>query len=179
MFLSSLLIILLLFKRDVKLKNVLLDSNGNAKICDFGGCKRMTEDRLSKNKTGTPGYRSPESLNSFRLDYSLDYWSFGICVYKMLTGEHPFDKDEDVTNGNYLMPDPNEKMKVKNIEIDKNACDFVSKLLVKNLEERLIAKELIKNDPFFSEIDWIRLEKGQIEPPIKPDLVIIHLALII
>jgi len=154
-----------------------LDSNGNSKICDFGGCRRMTEDGLAKNKTGTAQFRSPESLNSFLLDYSLDYWSFGVCVYLMLTGEYPFDKDEDVENENCKMPDPNDKIKAKTNEIDQNACDFVSKLLVKNLQERLISKELIKNDPFFSEIDWIKLEKGQIEPPIKPDLVIIHLEL--
>jgi serine/threonine protein kinase len=95
----------------------------------------------------------------------------------MLTGEYPFDKDEDVENVNCKMPDPNDKIKAKTNEIDQNACDFVSKLLVKNLQERLISKELIKNDPFFSEIDWIKLEKGQIEPPIKPDLVIIYLEL--
>jgi len=44
--------------------------------------------------------------------------------------------------------------------------------LIKNIQERLISKDAIKNDSFFSEIDWNRLEKGQIEPPIKPDLVI-------
>jgi len=36
---------------------------------------------------------------------------------------------------------------------------------------------MIKNDPFFSEIDWKKLQRGQIKPPIKPDLVIIHLEL--
>ena len=149
-----------------------MDSNGNAKICDFGGCKRMTNDGLVKNITGTSLYRSPESLTSFVLDYSLDYWSFGICVYQMLTGEYPFDKDEDVEDLNYQMPDPNQKIKVENNELDKKACDFVSKLLIKNIQERLILKDVIKNDSFFSQIDWNRLEKGQIEPPIKPDLVI-------
>jgi len=93
----------------------------------------------------------------------------------MLTGgEYPFDKDEDVENLNYQMPDPNEKTNIENNKINKNSCDFVSKLLKKNLKERLITKELIENDPFFSEIDWNKLKKGQIEPPIKPDLVFFY-----
>jgi serine/threonine protein kinase len=149
-----------------------LDSNGNAKICDFGGCKRMTENELAEDTTGTTLYRSPESLNSNYLNYSLDFWSLGICVYLMLTGgEYPFDKDEDVENLNYQMPDPNEKTNIENNKINKNSFDFVSKLLKKNLKERLITKESIKNDPFFSEINWTKLKKGQIKPPIKPDLV--------
>jgi serine/threonine protein kinase len=144
-----------------------LDSNGNAKICDFGGCKRMTENELAEDTTGTTLYRSPESLNSYYLNYSLDFWSFGICVYLMLTGgEYPFDKDEDVENLNYQMPDPNEKILIKDEKnkINKISCDFVSKLLNKNLNERLILKEAIKIHPFFSKIDWNQLENGKKSP---------------
>ena len=71
--------------RDIKLKNVLLDSIGNAKICDFGSCGKM-KSTLSTFKRGTPLYRAPESLVSGALNYSSDYWSLGVCTFKMLTG---------------------------------------------------------------------------------------------
>ena len=74
------------FKRDIKLNNVLLDSNGNAKICDFGICVKMNADKKVESPAFTLLYRSPELIDSNYLDYSIDYWSFGVCVYLMLTG---------------------------------------------------------------------------------------------
>jgi len=53
--------------------------------------------------------------------------------------------------------------------VSEISCDFVSRLLNKNLNERLGNKknnEYIKNEPFFSIIDWNILENGQLEPPI-------------
>jgi hypothetical protein len=59
-------------------------------------------------------------------------------------------------------------IKDKKNKIKEISCDFVSKLLNKNLNERLILKEAIKIHPFFNSIDWNQLENGKIKPQIKP-----------
>jgi serine/threonine protein kinase len=179
--------------RDIKLANILLDSNGNAKLCDFGFATKISS-RKSRYSYGTECFRSPESYDPHFLSYSLDFWSFGVCIFNMLTGELPFENEEMLANDSKL-PDLNQtKAKKKSnwissiywtsalvdvkdtYSISKEACDFVSRLLNKNLNERLGNKENnedIKNDPFFSSIEWNLLENGLSKPPIKPDVVYI------
>jgi len=129
----------------------------------------MNADKIAENPAFTLLYRSPELIDSNYLDYSIDYWSFGVCVYQMLTGSYPFE-DKEINDIHHIMPDPNEKILIKDEKnkINKISCDFVSKLLNKNLNERLILKEAIKIHPFFSKIDWNQLENGKMKPQIKP-----------
>jgi serine/threonine protein kinase len=179
-------IILLLFKRDVKLKNVLLDSNGNAKLCDFTLCRKVRNVKKEKD-FGTLTYKSPETFESFSPEYSIDFWSFGVCIFIMFTNAYPFQKVKHTKDSNKKVPNLNETLKRsqnklsrlfngynKNSKISQIACEFVSKLLNKNINERLgnkLDNTDIKNEPFFASINWIKLENGQLEPPINPDLV--------
>jgi serine/threonine protein kinase len=175
---------------DIKLENVLLDANGNAKLCDFSLCKQMTNEPITF-EFGTPAYKSPESFTSLNLDYSFDFWSFGVCVFLMFTQTFPFENEEMILDINKTISDLNEtrtetqlKLGVSSIylplvinedKISKVACDFVSRLLNKNINERLGNKEdntNIKNEAFFDSIDWNQLENGQIKPPINPNIVI-------
>ena len=175
--------------RDIKLENVLLDSNGNAKLCDFGFCRKISNK--SSYIYGTEKFRSPESFVGGYLHYSLDFWSLGICIYYMLTGEFPFENEKKLSDDT-KMPDMNliiaknhtnilNKLflgRVTSIDdrfkISHVACEFVSKLLNKDLEERLGNKdnnEDIKSEPFFASIEWDKLEKGELKPPIDPNVV--------
>jgi len=168
--------------QDITLRNILLDSNGNAKLCDFSFCtpKIILNPNKSRYGCGVYGYKSPESYSNIFLDYSQDYWSFGICIFIMFTRSYPFKIVGDIRDYTKAIPNLNEtrkrSQKIKyrlfkkdEVQISQIACDFVSKLLNKNINERLVNKEDIKNDPFFSSIDWNKLENGQIEPPIKPN----------
>ena len=148
-----------------------MDLKGHAKLCDFGFCKKLKENGKTNSGVGSLEYAAPEIwIDNCEYDYSVDYWSFGICVYFMLTGNEPFKNNLETMNNK--MPDLNEKRekKAKKYEISDVACHFVSKLLTKNPEQRLGSKTLglnIKEDPFFDTIDWIRLENGEINSPIK------------
>jgi len=78
---------------DVKPENVLFDSEGNAKLVDFG-LAAMQGD--SDEIWGTPYYISPEKVRRQKIDFRADIYSLGGTLYHALTGVAPFE-GEDAT----------------------------------------------------------------------------------
>ena len=114
-------------------------------------------------------------------DNSIDFWTLGINVFYFFAGELPF-KAIDALNTieksirTDPLPNLNETRRIKHPEmaaISERGCDFVEKLLIKNPDQRLSSKA-IKEHPFFMIIDWAKLEKGELEPPIKPDVIVFY-----
>jgi serine/threonine-protein kinase len=84
-----------LVHRDVKPQNVLIDSEGRAKVTDFGIARELEQDGLTKTGKvlGTTDYVSPEQAMGQPVDARSDIYSLGIVLYEMLTGEVPFKAD--------------------------------------------------------------------------------------
>ena len=129
-------------------------------------------DKTTSYESFTIFYNSPESLCDEVLYYAQDFWSFGVCIFYMLTSKYPFKTRESVLNDQ--LPDMNEVRLLKQDEfkINDESYSIVTKLLNKDHNKRLVSVD-IKMEPFYKDFDWIKLENGSMEPPIKPKLVII------
>ncbi|MFO7537314.1 MAG: alpha/beta fold hydrolase, partial [Chloroflexota bacterium] len=85
--------------RDIKPDNVLLAADGTPRLTDFGMARLERMDaRLTQPGAiiGSPAYMSPEALRGESLDARSDIWSFGVLLFEMLAGFHPYD-DAQVT----------------------------------------------------------------------------------
>jgi serine/threonine-protein kinase len=84
--------------RDVKPQNVLIDSEGSAKVTDFGIARTLEEDGLTADGRvlGTTDYVSPEQAMGQDVNGQSDLYSLGIVLFEMLTGKVPFKGDNQV-----------------------------------------------------------------------------------
>ena len=85
--------------RDVKPSNLLLDSDGNVRVSDFGIASTAGLDSLTLPGTvlGTPGYLSPEQARGEPATPASDRYSLGVIAFELLTGRRPFGGDTATT----------------------------------------------------------------------------------
>jgi serine/threonine protein kinase len=104
-----------LLHRDIKEENLLIDSNGYAKVADFGMCDKMV-DGVSHAHGGTLAYMSPESRARYT-DYAQkvthDLFAVGVMLYKMVSGQLPFGGHDAHDFNTVLQMHLNEKQQKK------------------------------------------------------------------
>ncbi|XP_068647891.1 probable receptor-like protein kinase At1g80640 [Aristolochia californica] len=105
--------------RDLKSSNILLDSNFNAKLSDFGLAVTVgSQSKSNINLSGTIGYIAPEYLLDGKLTEKSDVYAFGVVLLELLMGRKPIEK---MTPGQcqsiitWAMPQLTDRSKLPNI----------------------------------------------------------------
>uniref|UniRef100_A0A8C2CXZ4 protein kinase C n=1 Tax=Cyprinus carpio TaxID=7962 RepID=A0A8C2CXZ4_CYPCA len=157
--------------RDLKLDNLLLDTEGYVKIADFGLCKEGMgfRDRTS-TFCGTPEFLAPEVLTETSYTRAVDWWGLGVLIFEMLVGESPFPGDDEEEVFDSIV---NDEVRYPRF-LSTEAISIMRRLLRRNPERRLGAGERdaeeVKRHPFFRNMDWTALLAKKIRPPFLPTI---------
>lgn len=139
------------YHRDLKLANVLINSEGIAKIADFGFCKMIEEHQVKdipkqQSSVGTPLYMAPQILANMKYSIACDVWSLGVMFYEVLSGYlpwtniSPYSKPEDL-----LQCIVETEIKLPpSLNISKEIEQLIQKMLAKKEDDRLPIDEAFK-----------------------------------
>jgi serine/threonine-protein kinase len=121
--------------RDLKLPNVMRDSNGRLRLMDFGIAKFMGDATATATGhiIGTPEYMSPEQVQGLRVDPRSDLYSLAVMTYELLTGRVPFKADTPLAT---IMLQVHEPPRLEDPTIPLNIAPILSKALAKRPEDR-------------------------------------------
>uniref|UniRef100_A0AC34FVH4 Protein kinase domain-containing protein n=1 Tax=Panagrolaimus sp. ES5 TaxID=591445 RepID=A0AC34FVH4_9BILA len=133
--------------RDVKPSNILIDLDGNIKLCDFGIAGKIIDSNASD---GCVAYFSPERMKCAQYDERADIWSLGITLVELATLEFPYPYHSyiELFCAVTEMPAPSlpEQFLLEPPEFEPFTPEFrkfVDKCLIKNVESRPKYEELM------------------------------------
>lgn len=134
-----------LIHRDIKGANILLNSEGYAKLGDFGVGVKL-EDNLSfrSSKKGSPYWMSPQVVTNSEYDCKTDIWSLGITCIELCEGEPPLSEYKPFNVMNMIAKKPPKGLPEGNT-YTKEFNDFVSKCLIIDPLKRPNAKQLLEH----------------------------------
>jgi beta-lactam-binding protein with PASTA domain len=135
--------------RDIKPGNILIASDGQVKVTDFGIAQAMSvEDQIAEEGSvmGTATYFSPEQAEGAPVDGRSDIYSLGVVLYEMLAGRPPYIGDSPVEVSSQhvhgTVPPPSEF----NSTIPADLQAIVMEALAKSPDQRYQSAEDLRSD---------------------------------
>ncbi|XP_038035585.1 ribosomal protein S6 kinase alpha-5 isoform X1 [Anas acuta] len=162
--------------RDIKLENILLDSDGHVVLTDFGLSKEFLTDENERAYSfcGTIEYMAPDIVRGGDTghDKAVDWWSVGVLMYELLTGASPFTVDGEKNSQAEISRRILKSEPPYPQEMSALSKDIIQRLLMKDPKKRLgcgpTDADEIKQHPFFQNINWDDLAAKKVSAPFKP-----------
>lgn len=128
--------------RDLKPENIMLLRSGGLKVMDFGLARIMGSPGLTGSASflGTPAYSAPEAAGGDEVDQQSDLYSMGIILYRMLSGELPFQSNNALELLKMHCKEPLPPFPVQ-LSIPPEVENLVSKLTAKSKADRFATAE--------------------------------------
>eukprot|EP00667_Euglena_gracilis_P007682 EG_transcript_7767 len=153
--------------RDLKLENVVLDSEGHACLTDLGlAGAPPDEDSGAAVVCGTAEYIAPEVLRGQAHGVGVDWWAYGVLVYEMLVGSPPFYSPDRQELYEFILTKPLQFPD----GLHPDAVDLLGRLLERDVHARLTDGDAILSHPFFHPIDLDKALRRELVPEWVPAL---------
>jgi serine/threonine-protein kinase len=123
--------------RDIKPSNIMIGENGRVKVMDFGIAKLPSFSMTTSGTVlGTPFYMSPEQVSGQKVDIRSDIFSVGAVLYKIVTGELPFDATNTATLAYKIVQVDPIPPDVLNVHVPNPLGNLLKKALAKKPADR-------------------------------------------
>jgi mitogen-activated protein kinase kinase 1 len=164
--------VLHIIHRDIKPQNILINSNGHAKITDFGVSGELANTQaMAKTFVGTVKYMSPWRIAGKQHSAKSDIWSFGLVMLECALGYYPYGPDDSKLTFFQLLNDIVQKPAPlpPSDKFSPDFCSFIKDCLQKDEGSRPDAQTLLRhpfiqthaNDPI-DLAEWIRSKLSKI-----------------
>jgi serine/threonine protein kinase/beta-lactam-binding protein with PASTA domain len=159
--------------RDIKPANILMASNGDIKVVDFGIARALDsahDGGLTQDGAvmGTATYFSPEQAKGDGLDLRSDLYSLGIVLYELVTGKPPFSGESALATAYKQVHDVPTRMKDHAADVPQALEAIVSKCMAKEPTRRYATAEQLRDDLRYflnnqptMAMDEVRIANGQ------------------